>query len=102
MNQDNKIQSFTLEDLDAVVKIENKCHLIPWTRKNFNDSHNAKNLFNVLKNGDDIIGYCIGLFAVDECQLLIFLSFFLILHREPSRTIYPQQFFDPHLHGNCL
>ena len=70
MNQDNKIQSFTLEDLDAVVKIETKCHLIPWTRKNFNDSHNAKNFFNVLKNGDDIIGYCIGLFAVDECQLL--------------------------------
>ena len=70
MNQDNKIQSFTLEDLDAVVKIETKCHLIPWTRKNFNDSHNAKNLYNIIKNGDDIIGYCIGLFAVDECQLL--------------------------------
>ena len=70
MNQNNKITFFTKEDIDTVVKIENRCHLTPWTRKNFTDSHNAKNLFKVLKEGGDIIGYYISLFSVDECQLL--------------------------------
>jgi len=70
MNQNNKIQLFTKDDLDVVVKIENKCHLTPWTNKNFIDSHGAKNLFKVLKNENDIIGYYIALFALDECELL--------------------------------
>ena len=34
--------------------------------------------------------------------LVFFLNFLLILHLEPSRTIYPQQFIAPHLQGNCL
>jgi ribosomal-protein-alanine N-acetyltransferase len=61
---------FAEEDLAEVVKIENRCHLTPWTNKNFIDSYNAKNLFKVLKNENDIIGYYIALFALDECELL--------------------------------
>ena len=57
MIKTNKIHSFTKEDLDGVVKIENRCHLTPWTNKNFIDSYDAKNLFKVLKNETDIIGY---------------------------------------------
>jgi len=70
MIKTNKIYSFTKEDLDGVVKIENRCHLTPWTNKNFIDSYDAKNLFKVLKNETDIIGYYIALFALDECELL--------------------------------
>ena len=70
MNQYNKIDFFTKEDLDEIVKIENESHLTPWTKKNFIDSNNANNLFKVLKNESDIIGYYIALFAEDECQLL--------------------------------
>ena len=70
MIKTNKIYSFTKEDLDGVVKIENRCHLTPWTNKNFIDSYDAKNLFKVLKNENDIIGYYIALFALDECELL--------------------------------
>ena len=70
MIKTNKIYSFTKEDLDGVVKIENRCHLTPWTNKNFIDSYGAKNLFKVLKNENDIIGYYIALFALDECELL--------------------------------
>ena len=70
MNQNNKIYDFKKEDLNKVINIENKCHLTPWTKKNFTDSYNAKNLFKVLKNGNDIIGYYIALFSADECQLL--------------------------------
>ena len=61
---------FAEEDLAEVVKIENRCHLTPWTNKNFIDSYGAKNLFKVLKNENDIIGYYIALFASDECELL--------------------------------
>jgi len=66
----NKIYLFTKEHLDEIVKIENRCHLTPWTNKNFIDSYGAKNLFKVLKNENDIIGYYIALFALDECELL--------------------------------
>ena len=58
------------EDLAEVVKIENRCHLTPWTNKNFIDSYDAKNLFKVLKNENDIIGYYIALFTLEECELL--------------------------------
>ena len=61
---------FAEEDLAEVVKIETRCHLTPWTNKNFIDSYGAKNLFKVLKNENDIIGYYIALFALDECELL--------------------------------
>ena len=61
---------FTEEDLVDVVKIEKRCHLTPWTKKNFIDSYGAKNLFKVLKNENDIIGYYIALFSFDECELL--------------------------------
>lgn len=70
MNQYNKIDFFTKEDLDEIVKIENESHLTPWTKKNFIDSNDANNLFKVLKNENDIIGYYIALFVEDECQLL--------------------------------
>jgi ribosomal-protein-alanine N-acetyltransferase len=66
----NKIYMFEEENLAEVVKIENRCHLTPWTNKNFIDSYDAKNLFKVLKNENDIIGYYIALFALDECELL--------------------------------
>ena len=56
--------------MDDVSKIESNCHLSPWTSKNFIDSYEAKNLFRVLRNENDIIGYYIALFATDECQLL--------------------------------
>ena len=66
----NKIYMFEEENLAEVVKIENRCHLTPWTNKNFIDSYDAKNLFKVLKNENDIIGYYIALFTLEECELL--------------------------------
>ena len=70
MSTNNKIQFFAKEDLGEVVKIENSCHLTPWTNKNFSDSYSAKNLFKVLKSEDDIIAYYVAIFIVDECELL--------------------------------
>ena len=70
MNLYNKIKFYEKEDLDEIVSIENKSHLTPWTKKNFTDAYNAKNLFRVLKNQSNIIGYYIALFSDEECQLL--------------------------------
>jgi ribosomal-protein-alanine N-acetyltransferase len=70
MKQNNKVYFFSKEDLVEIIEIEQRSHLTPWTKKNFTDSCDAKNLFRVLKNGNDIIGYYIGLFAADEFQLL--------------------------------
>ena len=70
MNIRNKINFYNQEDLDEIVKIENKSHLTPWTKKNFTDADNANNLFKVLKSESNIIGYYIALFAAEECQLL--------------------------------
>ena len=70
MTKNNKIQLFVKEDLADVVRIENKCHFTPWTKKIFIDSYNAKNLFKVLKSENDIIGYYVVLFSADECELL--------------------------------
>ena len=65
MTKNNKIQLFyAKEDLDEVVKIENKMSFNTMDQKNFIDSYNAKNLFKVLKNENDIIGYYVALFAV--------------------------------------
>ena len=70
MNIRNKINFYNQEDLDEIVKIENKSHLTPWTKKNFTDADNANNLFKVLKSESNIVGYYIALFAAEECQLL--------------------------------
>ena len=70
MNLYNKIKFYEKEDLDEIVSIENKSHLTPWTKKNFTEAYNAKNLFRVLKNQSNIIGYYIALFSDEECQLL--------------------------------
>ena len=70
MNIRNKINFYNQEDLDEIVKIENKSHLTPWTKKNFTDADNANNLFKVLKSESSIVGYYIALFAAEECQLL--------------------------------
>ena len=70
MNIRNKINFYNQEDLNEIVKIENKSHLTPWTKKNFTDADNANNLFKVLKSESNIVGYYIALFAAEECQLL--------------------------------
>jgi ribosomal-protein-alanine N-acetyltransferase len=70
MTKKNKINLFVKEDLAGIIEIEDKCHLTPWTKKNFIDSYDANNLFKVLKSENDIIGYYVALFAYDECELL--------------------------------
>lgn len=60
----------TESDLVDILLIENECHFSPWTKINFLDAIEAKNLFKVFKKGNVIIGYFVALVAYGECQLL--------------------------------
>jgi len=59
-----------LSDIEKIVLIESNCHITPWTEKNFIDSINALNRFELLVDKNLIIGYYIASFAADECELL--------------------------------
>tara|TARA_B100000767_G_C19674613_1_gene496786 strand:+ start:714 stop:1166 length:453 start_codon:yes stop_codon:yes gene_type:complete len=57
-------------DLPEILQIENECHYSPWSKNNFVDAINAKNLFTVIKSNNIVVGYSVSLVTLDECQLL--------------------------------
>jgi|TARA_B110000014_G_C19971833_1_gene503103 [ribosomal protein S18]-alanine N-acetyltransferase len=57
-------------DLPEILQIENECHYSPWSKNNFVDAINAKNLFTVIKSNNIVVGYSVALVTLDECQLL--------------------------------
>lgn len=59
-----------LQDLDAVIAIENRVYNFPWTRGNFRDSISAGYDCRVFELAGVIIGYGVVMRAVDEAHLL--------------------------------
>lgn len=59
-----------LQDLDAVIAIENRVYHFPWTRGNFRDSISAGYDCRVFELAGVIIGYGVVMRAVDEAHLL--------------------------------
>ena len=60
-----------LEHLDAVMAIENACHVRPWTRGNFTDSLASSYLADVLFDaGRSFVGYCVAVASAGEMHLL--------------------------------
>ncbi|HET9700093.1 MAG TPA: ribosomal protein S18-alanine N-acetyltransferase [Burkholderiales bacterium] len=59
-----------LQDLDAVIAIENRVYPFPWTRGNFRDSISAGYDCRVFELAGVIIGYGVVMRAVDEAHLL--------------------------------
>ena len=57
-------------DLNKIVVIENNSHFSPWSKKSFEGSIGAKNIFKVFLVKEKIIGYYIALIAQDQCELL--------------------------------
>jgi len=57
-------------DLNKIVVIENNSHFSPWSKKSFEGSIKAKNIFKVFLAKEKIIGYYIALIAQDQCELL--------------------------------
>lgn len=57
-------------DLDAVMRIERKIYLHPWTRGNFRDSLNAGYSCWIYQFAQSIVGYAVMMVATDEAHLL--------------------------------
>jgi len=57
-------------DLDRVVVIERDIYDFPWTRGNFEDSLAAGYSCWLYMDGNELIGYCVVMLAVDEAHLL--------------------------------
>jgi [ribosomal protein S18]-alanine N-acetyltransferase len=60
----------SMADLDAVVEIEARSYVYPWTRGNFRDSVNARHGCWLAHYGDTTIGYAVVLIAANEAHLL--------------------------------
>ena len=59
-----------VSDLNQIVAIENNSHFSPWSKKSFEGSIKAKNIFKVFLAKEKIIGYYIALIAQDQCELI--------------------------------
>lgn len=59
-----------VDDVDAVLAIEQAAYSHPWTRANFLDSLASGYSARVLRSRDGIIGYLLVMMVVDEAHLL--------------------------------
>ena len=59
-----------ISDLNKILVIEKNSHFSPWSKKSFEGSIGAKNIFKVFLENNKIIGYYIALIAQDQCELL--------------------------------
>lgn len=59
-----------LEDIDAVLAVEQSAYPFPWTRANFADSLAAGYSAWCCRYGDVLIGYAVMMLVLDEAHLL--------------------------------
>ncbi|HEU4709690.1 MAG TPA: ribosomal protein S18-alanine N-acetyltransferase [Methylophilaceae bacterium] len=59
-----------MQDLDAVMAIEDVIYTHPWSRGNFSDSLNAGYSCWVLEEGETMLGYAVMMLVMDESHLL--------------------------------
>ncbi len=64
------IRSMMVEDLPAVLEIEQKVYPFPWSRQIFTDSMEAGTLLVVMERKRQIVGYGVLSTAAGESQLL--------------------------------
>ena len=65
-----RLREMGMEDVDAVLRIEQQAHAYPWTRGNFTDTLGSNSLCKVYENGAEILGYAVLMPAMDEIELL--------------------------------
>lgn len=58
------------QDVDSVLRIEQRVHAHPWTRGNFSDALDSGYICKVAELGGEIAGYAILMPAPDEAHLL--------------------------------
>lgn len=65
-----RLQPLTMDQLDAVVHIEQQAYSHPWTRGNFADSIQAGYHLRALMKGEQLMGYYVAMAGVQEVHLL--------------------------------
>ena len=65
-----RLETMTVEHVDAVVAVERVAYSHPWTRVNFTDSLAAGYHCQALLAGPTLIGYFVAMKGVDEVHLL--------------------------------
>ncbi len=65
-----QFSEFKENDLSAIGLIENEVHAYPWTQGNFLDSLKSNHTCLMMKLNEEIIGYTVMMFVLDECHLL--------------------------------
>ena len=65
-----QFSDFKENDLSAIGLIENEVHAYPWTQGNFLDSIKSNHACLMMKLNEEIIGYTVMMFVLDECHLL--------------------------------
>lgn len=65
-----QFSDFKESDLNAIELIENEVHAYPWTRGNFLDSIKSSHTCLMMTLNEEIIGYTVMMFVLDECHLL--------------------------------
>ena len=65
-----QFSEFKENDLSAIGLIENEVHAYPWTQGNFLDSIKSNHKCLMMKLNEEIIGYTVMMFVLDECHLL--------------------------------
>ena len=65
-----QFSDFKENDLSAIGLIENEVHAYPWTQGNFLDSIKSNHACLMMKLNEEIIGYAVMMFVLDECHLL--------------------------------
>jgi ribosomal-protein-alanine N-acetyltransferase len=70
LEQAPQLRPMQAADLDAVMRIESKIYLHPWTRRNFRDSLNAGYSCWIYRFAQSIVGYAVMMVAADEAHLL--------------------------------
>ena len=65
-----RLQALSINDLDALLAIEQRAYSHPWTRGNFTDALASGYQIQLLKGGNELLGYFVAMPGVDEAHLL--------------------------------
>ncbi len=65
-----QFSNFKESDLSTIELIENEAQAYPWTRGNFLDSIKSSQTYLMMKLNEEIVGFTVMMFVLDECHLL--------------------------------
>ena len=65
-----QFSNFKESNLSAIELIENEAQAYPWTRGNFLDSIKSSHTCLMMKLNEEIVGFTVMMFVLDECHLL--------------------------------